>query len=524
MSNLAPDCLVVGSDLAKTLAETKKIFDYPISDLPIFNIEEAPPDNIAAVSAKSSQVEHKPDDPCYIYHTSGSTGVPKGIVGRLKSLSHFIKWEVDTFALSPGVRVSQLISATFDAFLRDVLTPLAAGGTICIPPDNTTLLDLHLLIQWLDDSRINLIHCVPTLFNAIVHENPDAKRFGSLNYVLMSGESLRVSDVSKWIDTFGDRITLVNLYGATESTMIKFYHRIERSDLQRGFVPIGKPMKGARAIVLDQEGNVCAPGVAGELYIRTPYLTLGYHNHPELTREVFIPNPLTQNANDIVYKTGDLARILSDGNFQFLGRRDGQVKIRGNRVELGEIESLLQSHPLIRHAVVTVADDVPGNRLIAFVVPEKTSAIETDQLRRFLSQRLPDYMTPAAFVELDEIPLTPNGKVDRRALTPPDISASLEKRFVAPRNSTEEILARAWSEVLRLPRVGVFDNFFELGGHSLNATQVMSRVSSTFQIDLPLRMLFEAGNVATLSTMIEERLIKEIEAMPEDEVAGALES
>jgi amino acid adenylation domain-containing protein len=521
IENLSPDGFIVDCALAQSAGGTKGIFGYPAAGAKVFTFGSAPDagteTNIDSYSIEKPSVAHGPDDACYIYHTSGSTGVPKGIVGRLTSLSHFIKWELDTFGISPGIRVSQLISPTFDPFLRDVLVPLCVGGTICIPPERSTVLDANLLIEWLDDRQINLIHCVPFLFNALVQQNPDANRFASLKYVLMSGEAVQVSDISKWMDIFGERVTLVNFYGATESTMIKFYHVIERADLQRGFIPIGKPMMGARAVVLDKEGNVCAPGVVGELYIRTPYLTLGYYKNPQLTKEVFVKNPLTGDAGDIVYKSGDFARVLSDGNFQFMGRSDGLVKIRGNRVEIGEIENTLQKHPQIKKAVVTFAEDVPGGRLIAFIVPERSAMLDTGEMRRFLTQGLPDYMMPSAFVQLDQLPLTPNGKVDRRALLPPDISQELEKRFVAPSNSTEEILARVWAEVLGVPQVGVFDNFFELGGHSLKATQVMSRISAVFQIDLPLRLLFEAGNVATLATMVEERLIEELEALPDDE-------
>src|SRR3989442_1357440 len=326
IENLSPDGFIVDSALAQSAGGMKGIFGYPAAGTKVFTFDNAPaPDaatprtNIGSFGRERPSVSYGPDDACYIYHTSGSTGVPKGIVGRLKSLSHFIKWEVDTFGCSRGIRVSQLISPTFDPFLRDVLMPLCVGGTVCIPPSRSTVLDPKLLIEWLDQSEINLIHCVPFLLNAIVHENPDANNFASLKYVLMSGEALQVSDISKWIDIFDGRVTLVNFYGATESTMIKFYHVIEPADLQRGFIPIGKPMKGARAVVLDKEGNVCAPGVVGELYIRTPYLTLGYYKNPELTKEVFVKNPLTGDANDIVYKADDLGRVLSECNFQFRG-------------------------------------------------------------------------------------------------------------------------------------------------------------------------------------------------------------
>src|SRR5258705_887433 len=368
LEKLGPDCFLVKPSLAQSSEKTHTIFGYQTGAAKILAMgngasgpdSESSERNTRSFSVSRPAISAGPEDMCYVYHTSGSTGAPKGIVGRLKSLSHFINWEIDTFSIAPGNRVSQLITPTFDAFLRDVLVPLCIGGTVCIPTDRTTILDARRLIEWLDTSQVNLVHCVPFLFNAIVHENPDARKFLSLKYILMSGEAAQVSDVQKWLEIYGSRVTLVNLYGPTETTMVKFYHIIEQSDLLRDFIPIGKPMKGAKAIVLDEEQNVCPPGAVGELYIRTPYLTLGYHKSPELTNEGFIKNPLTDDANDIVYKTGDLARALSDGNFQFIGRRDNQVKIRGNRVELGEIESTLQGHDHIKNAVVTLSDDLPG--------------------------------------------------------------------------------------------------------------------------------------------------------------------
>jgi amino acid adenylation domain-containing protein len=519
IENLAPDCFVLEPTLAKSTEKIEALFGYPASRarIVIFG-EKAPLPNsqkIDGFSSERSSVSHGPEDSCYVYHTSGSTGVPKGIVGRLKSLSHFIKWEIDTFGISPGYRVSQLTSPTFDPFLRDVLVPLCVGGTVCIPPERSTVLDPGRLIDWLDSNQINLVHCVPFLFNAIVNEYPDAKRFAALKYLMMAGETAQVSDVKKWTETYGSRITLVNLYGPTETTMVKFYHIIQQSDLMRGFIPIGKPMKGAKAIILDPEGNVCSPGVVGELYIRTPYLTLGYYKDPELTKEVFVKNPLTGDANDVVYKTGDLARVLSDGNFQFIGRSDSQVKIRGNRVEIGEIENALQRHDHIKNVVVTVTDDLPGGRrLIAYVVPELGTVLDIKELRRFLNQRLPEYMMPSVFVQLDELPLTPNGKVDRRALPVPEFSqVKLQQDFIEPRDSIEIIMAGIWSDLLGLERVGILDDFFELGGHSMLAAQIISRVRDAFHVELPLSSIFEKPTVAGLSHLVGEaqKLRSEVE-------------
>lgn len=446
-----------------------------------------------------------PDDMCYIYYTSGSTGTPKGIAGRLKGVSHFIKWEIQSFNIAPGWRFSQLTMPTFDAFLRDVFVPLCVGGTICIPPNKSTIISSTLLIDWIDSKKINLIHCVPSLFGVLASGDLNSQRLNSLKYILMAGESIPVSDVKKWIEVYDTRIKLINLYGATETTMVKFYYEIQKSDIDRDFIPIGKPIKGAEAMVLDEYDNLCPYGVFGELYISTPYQTLGYYNNPGLTKEVFVKNPLSENLNDVIYKTGDLARVLNDGNYQFGGRKDNQVKIRGIRVELEEIENQLRNHNLVKSAVVLFKEDELGeNRLVAYVVPKQETALTVNDLRHFIQEQLPDYMMPRAFVMLENLPLTSNGKVDRLALPAPDTyGRSLEVDFVAPRTSTQELIAAIFSEVLGLKQVGIHDNFFALGGHSLLVIQVISRLQQTFNVELSVLTLFEAPTVIDLSVRIE---------------------
>jgi amino acid adenylation domain-containing protein len=456
-------------------------------------------------SAESPAIRIDPDAVRYIYYTSGSTGQPKGIAGRLAGLSHFIQWEIETFKIDVGWRVSQFISPTFDAYFRDVLVPLCAGGTVCIPPDSPGNLKADALIEWIDRGRIDLIHCVPSLLQAVLGGNLDSERFKSLKHVLLSGEVLHVADVKRWMEVFGDRIALVNLYGATETTMVKFFYIVQQSDLSRGFIPIGKPMKGAKALVLDDRQRVCPPGVAGEIYIRTPYRTLGYYKNPGATKEVFVQNPYRDDPNDLIYRSGDLGLILNDGNFRFLGRKDNQVKIRGIRVELGEIENHLLNHPLVGGAVVLVREDVPGDvRLVAYIVAKQGAAPSVTDLRDLLKRELPDYMVPSAFITLDLFPLTPNGKVDRQALPANSQNRpELEEGIVAPRTPTEEVLAGIWAELLHVEQVGIHDNFFDLGGHSLLATQVISKVFKTLQVELPVRSFFEAPTVAGLADLIE---------------------
>ena len=466
-------------------------------------------------------VELEPDDMCYLYFTSGSTGKPKGIAGRLKAISHFINWEITTFNIKELSRCSQLITPVFDAFLRDIFVPLCSGGVVCVPKDVDTILDAKKLIEWIDNQQINLIHCVPSLFRSILNEDLEPKNFSSLQYILLSGEPILPADVSRWMDIYGDRIQLVNLYGASETTMTKFFYFVKPADQERRSIPIGKPMDGAAALVVDDRGKVCLPGMVGEIYIRTPYRTLGYYQQPELTNQVFVQNPFSNNPNDIVYKTGDLGRLLEDGNFECLGRKDGQVKIRGVRIELGEIENYLRLHISVKDVVVVDREDSKGDKyLCAYVV--LFEELESGKLRDFLLQSLPEAMIPSVFVVMDALPRTISGKVDRRSLPLPNRQQN--RTFVPPRTPMETQLAQIWGQVLNLDRVGLNDNFFELGGHSLNATQLLSRVSKAFQIEIPLRSLFESPTLATQAESIETLCwAKETPQVPQYSFEGAFE-
>jgi amino acid adenylation domain-containing protein len=479
--------------------------------------------------------EYQPDDMCYVFFTSGSTGKPKGITGRLKGIDHFIKWEIKALGLTEGTRVSQLTTPAFDAVLRDIFVPLCAGGTICIPPGRDTILDTKKLIDWIDIQGINVIHCVPSLFRAIVNEDLNADYFAELTHILMAGEPLLPSDVGKWVEKFGDRVQLVNLYGPSETTMTKFAYFVKPSDKELESIPIGKPIEGTAAVLVDAENKICAPGTVGEIYIRTPFRTHGYYNQPELTQQVFIPNPFGKDPNDIVYKTGDLGRVMPDGNFEFLGRRDLQVKIRGTRIELSEIDKLLRAHEAVKDLAVIDREDASGTKfLCAYVVLGRQ--VETGAFRDYLSSRLPAEMVPSAFVLMDKLPRTISGKIDRKALPAPgQLRADLEKPFAPPRTPIEVTLAEIWVEVLGIDRVGINDNFFEMGGHSLLVFQVISRTRDAFGVDLPLRTLFEAPTVekqalAIVAAQLDQendaemaQLIEEIRLLEESELENMAE-
>lgn len=478
------------------------------------------------------KVAADPEQMCYVYFTSGSTGKPKGIAGRLKGIDHFIRWEIETLGISEGVRVSQLLPLTFDGSVRDLFIPLCAGGAVCVPDSKQMILDTPRLIQWLDEYEINLIHCVPSLFRALINGAPQADQLKALRHIVMAGEAVMPADVGRWTQTFGERVQLVNLYGTSETTLAKFSYLIKESDKDRASIPVGKPLPGARALVLDSKGRICPPGTVGEIYIRTPYRSLGYINQPELTSAVFVQNPLNDDPQDLVHKTGDLGRILEDGNFEFVGRKDDQVKIRGMRVELGEIENLLREHAAVRDVAVIDREDASHNKfLCAYVVTEGTM---NGELRELVASRLPDYMVPSAFIVMEKLPRTLSGKVDRRALPSMD-QASESREFFAPRTDVEEVIASVWAEVLGLKRVSIRDNFFQLGGHSLLATQVVSRIREALQVEAPLSVLFEGTTVEKFAQLLvayeprpgqaekAARILKRIQLMSAEETQRMLQ-
>src|SRR5919202_2851587 len=297
---------------------------------------------------------------------------------------------------------------------------------------------------------------------------------------------------------------LVNNYGPTENTVVTTSGLVVCNGSDSTLPHIGRPIVNTQIYILDRYLQPVGVGVAGELYIGGHGLARGYLNRPDLTQEKFIPNPFNNEPSSRLYKTGDKARYLSDGNIEFLGRLDNQVKIRGFRIELGEIEAALAQYLGVRETVVIAREDVPGHKyLVAYIVPNHESALAFSDLRSFLSEKLPNYMIPGAFVILDALPLTSNGKVDRRALPAPEFQSELQRSLVATRTPIEEMLASIWADVLLIELVGVHHNLFELGGHSLLAIQVISRVRDTFAVELPLRSLFEAPTIAEFASLVE---------------------
>ena len=281
-------------------------------------------------------VASDPDAPCSIYFTSGSTGKPKAILGRLKAIDHFMRWEIETVGAGPGTRVSQLASPSSDGFLKDAFVPLCSGGVVCAPESHDVVLDARRLAEWLDVEQIEVLHCVPSVFRTLLDEGLNSRSFEAMKYVVLTGESLSPADVKRWMDVFGERIKLLNIYGTTETSLSKLAYEVKAEDVERPSIPIGKPIRGSAVMIMDGAAKPCRQGTVGEIYIRTPYRSFGYYGDAELTNQVFIQNPFTKDPNDLIHRTGDYGRLLEDGNLEHLGRRGQQVQ--DNRGVVSSIE------------------------------------------------------------------------------------------------------------------------------------------------------------------------------------------
>jgi amino acid adenylation domain-containing protein len=438
------------------------------------------------------QSDVTPENLVYVIYTSGSTGKPKGVLIAHRGLCNLAQAQIKLFDVQPDSRVLQLATFSFDASISEIVMALCSGARLCLGTRDSLQPGLPLL-RLLQEQGITHLTLVPSALAALPSEE-----LAALQNIIVAGEPCPTSLVAQWA---GGR-RFFNAYGPTESTVC--------ATVAQGFegmdvLPIGRPIDNTQVYILDHHKQPVPIGVSGELYIASVGLAKGYLNRPDLTAKKFIPNPFSDALGLSLYKTGDLARYLPDGNIEYLGRIDNQVKIRGFRIELGEIEAVLTQHPGVREtAVIARVNSADDNQLVAYIVPHQEPAHTVSDLRHFLKEQLPDYMVPRAFVMLCALPLTPNGKVDRKSLPAPDLNSLLQKSdFVAPRTPTEKLVASIWAKVLGVEQVGINDNFFELGGHSLLATQLLSQVSDTCGVELPLSQLFKDPTVASISNYIE---------------------
>jgi len=460
---------------------------------------------IAQESVTNPVNKATPNNLIYVIYTSGSTGVPKGVAIEHRQLCNYVYSVQERLALPNPCSFATVSTLAADLGNTMVFASLCTGGCLHIL-SQARVADPRAMADYFAHYAIDCLKIVPSHFAAL-HTSSHPEHMFPRRLLILGGEASR-SEWVKSLQRLAPGCAILNHYGPTEATVGVLTYRVEENQRfpRTSTPPLGRPLAKVQIYLLDQRLQPVPIGVQGELYIGGANLARGYLKRPALTAERFIPHPFSDAPGARLYKTGDLARYLPDGNIEFLGRSDYQVKIRGYRVELGEVEAALEQHPAIRQAVVCAQEDIQGNkRIVAYVVIYKETAISLHTLRSFLQTKLPDYMVPAALVVLDTLPLTPNGKIDRQALPAPDQTRPpLCEAFVAPRTPTEELLAGIWAHVLGVESVGLHDNFFALGGHSLLAMKVVSRLRQIFQVDIPLRELFNAPTVASLAHHVEE--------------------
>jgi amino acid adenylation domain-containing protein len=456
-----------------------------------------------------------PDNLVYVIYTSGSTGQPKGVEITHRSLLNLISWHQQTFAITAADRATQITSPAFDATGWEVWPYLCSGASVYLVDEQTRTQPVALR-DWLVSNQITISFLpTPLAEQLLALDWPPGT---ALRYLLTGADTLHQYPAANL------PFALINNYGPTEATVVATSGLVSPVEQTDSLPSIGRPITNTEVYLLDEDGQQVAIGEPGELHIGGIGLARGYLRRPDLTREKFIPHPFSSAPGARLYKTGDLARFLPDGQLAFLGRVDHQIKIRGYRIEPDEIVSALNRHPAIQASFVIACEEAPGDRrLVAYIVMRPGIPFSVRSLQQAVEAHLPEYMVPARFVRLDALPLTPNGKVDRAVLPAPDETNTLKDEiFSAPATPTEREVAGIVSELLKVERVGVNDNFFLLGGHSMLGAQLIAWIAETFGLELPLRTLFEAPTVRLLSAQIERRLMAWIETMSEDEAQRLL--
>jgi amino acid adenylation domain-containing protein len=461
-----------------------------------------------------------PDDLAYIIFTSGSTGTPKGVMVRHRPVVNLFDWVNRTFGVGPGDRVLFITSLGFDLSVYDVFGLLAAGGSVRVVTERD-IREPEALVRLLSEEPITFWDSAPAALQQLVPFLPSEDQGARLRLVFLSGDWIPVALPDRIRAVFRDA-RVIALGGATEATVWSNSFPIGRVEPHWPSIPYGRPIPNARYHVLDPLGRPAPIGVPGDLCIGGECLAVGYAADPVQTAEKFVPDAFVSEPGGRLYRTGDRARFLADGNLEFLGRLDHQVKIRGFRIELGEIETVLAQHPGIREAVVLARADQLGDRRLVAYMAVREDAPPVSELRDHLRQRLPEYMIPAAWMFLPALPLTANGKVDRSALPSPDRSEEPDR--IPPRTPSEVALAVLWSEILGLERIGVDDHFFELGGHSLLATQLSARIRTSFSVQMPLRELFMFPTLAEMAARVEELTLAASDPQSIDDLLDLLDN
>jgi amino acid adenylation domain-containing protein len=428
-------------------------------------------------------------DLAYLMYTSGTTGLPKGVLIEHRGLVNLVLHQIKEFGIKPGNRTLQFASISFDASLSETFKTLCSNATLVVV-DKEIINDVIGFVDFLKKNKISEITLPPSYLNII-----ELEQLLFLRVLITAGEKAN-SDRAIY---YSKNLNFFNAYGPTENSIGATLNRVDGSKIKSANVPIGRPITNVEVYILNSNQKLLPVGIAGELYVGGVGLARGYRNQPELTKEKFIKHPFKEGAR--LYRTGDIAKWLPDGTIEFMGRKDDQVKIRGYRVELGEIEHVLLKYPGVNSAVVILKEGAEESKnLVAYLVSNEKLVLPS--LIKHVQENLPNYMVPGYFVQLDEMPITPNGKIDKLGLSNMDIKFLEEDNYLPPRNEVEEKLIAIWQEVLERPRIGINQDFFEIGGHSLLVVKASSRIQETFALNIPINALFQFTNVANLAEYI----------------------
>jgi amino acid adenylation domain-containing protein len=495
---------------------------------------EAEAEYIKAQDERNPESQTTGDNLAYVIYTSGSTGQPKGVMITHHGLANYLKWSSRAYPLTHGHGSLLHSPLSFDLTVTSLWTPLVSGQSVHLLQAEDGLQALGAALC--NSNHYSLVKLTPSHLEALAHLLPAHSAALSTHSFIIGGEALRAETLGFWRE-HAPATRLINEYGPTETVVGCCVYEVEQSSAGSGAVPIGRAIDNTQLYVLDEELELVPVGVAGELYIGGAGVARGYVGQAGLTARRFIPDQFSPRAGARLYRTGDKVRYRPDGQLEFMGRVDNQVKIRGHRVETGEIEAILIQHERVSEAMVIALDDneATGKQLVAYIVAAQGESLTPGELRDHIKERLPSYMLPAAFVLLEQFPLTHNGKIDLKALPlPGEVSLEPEQTYVAPRNSVEEMVVGIWSQLLGVKRVGVNDNFFALGGNSIFAIQLMSRLNKSFHLDLQLRLIYDNPTPEALATTIVQaqaeqadaaelnRLLAELEELSEDEARSML--
>jgi amino acid adenylation domain-containing protein len=474
------------------LARARSIARPGATVLDVTAIGESMPDEDPGVEIDASQE-------AYLMYTSGSTGRPKGIVQTHGSIAHYADIYIGRLGLTSDDRLTLLSSYCHDASVVDIFSALLCGSRLC--PIDLKRMQSGATVDAILAMQVTIYHSVPSVYRRMLDAFAGKPPPESLRYVVLGGETVHAADFQRYVQQFPDTTRFVNLHGSTESSINAMFVADKRTRVRRATVPLGHPVDGIDLLLLDDDGQPTE--VFGELVIRSPHVALGYWQDEEATEQVFARDE--QGAR--LYRTGDRARRRPDGSFEFAGRKDDQLKIHGYRVEPAEVESAMSEHPSVSEVAVLGFEPRPMEiELVAYYVAIDAGVDGGIDWRAFLDTRLPDHMIPVAFFALESMPVTVSGKIDRLALPAPEAMQQTEQEVVAPRTSVEEALVGIWSEVLAQESLGIHHNFFSLGGHSLRAMQVLARIYETFQVELPVRAVFDCPTVAELAQVLSGEL------------------